>query len=399
MSEHQEIDQIVNDDHIGLVPGSAPVAEKDIQADLQEVAAVLSTTGQSLAGICATIEGATSKEDCRLAFRQFNSIIRMFLAAAPDPKCDELVGRALCALEPSSSLTALLKSQDSVGSAISAYKVLVLMNLSMAIRRGETTRIVSEEQDNALFDRFFTAPAKIVQAKRGASVVIDSPELTVIPKKRRSCVPALAALEDITAGEVVTGVAKKRILLTRDILQAAEDTRGLLNLEEKSTNALDRTKTLELLKSAGYDFSHKNKSFSDRLHSAALRLEYGMGGQSIEDTLLFGGKVLSLPLPGFLTRKNVSDIQNNVIGDKTSWKHQDAYAKMLIAGCINQSKRILGNFDKILYAKSPVECAEETHKVITKLLASKEALLFQGKAEDNEGPVDPRRVKFIKRVV
>ena len=399
MSEQQDIDRILEDDHTGLVAESAPVTEKDIQAALQEVATVLSTTGQSLTGICATIEGASSKEECRLAFRQFNNIIQMVLAAAPNPESDEFVGRALCSLEPGSSFTALLRSHDSVGSAISAYKVLVLKNLSMALRRGETTRIVSEEQDNALFDQFFTAPAKKVQAKRGASAVIDPPELTVIPKKRRSSVPALAALEDITSGEVVTGVAKKRILLTRDMLRAAEDTRGLLNLEDRSTNALDRTKTLELMKSAGYDFSHKSKSFSDRLHSAALRLEYGMGGQSIDDTLLFGGKVLSLPLPGFLTKKNVSDIQNNVVSEKTSWKHQDAYVKMLIAGFMNQSKRILNNFDQVLYAKSPVECAEDTHKAIARLLASKEVLLFQGKVENNEEPVDPRKVKFIKKVV
>ena len=71
---------------------------------------------------------------------------------------------------------------------------------------------------------------------------------------------------------------------------------------------------------------------------------------------------------------------------------------MLIAGCMNQSKRILSNFDKIMYSKSPVECAENTHKAIAKLLASKEVLLFQGKA-DNEGALDPRKVSFIKRVI
>ena len=93
----------------------------------------------------------------------------------------------------------------------------------------------------------------------------------------------------------------------------------LLNLEGASTNALDRTKKLELLKSAGYDFELKKKSFSDKLNAATLHLELGLGGHSMEDTILFGTKVLILP--GSLSRKNISDVKNNVVDASTSWKH------------------------------------------------------------------------------
>ena len=64
-----------------------------------------------------------------------------------------------------------------------------------------------------------------------------------------------------------------------------------------------------------------------------------MGGQAIEDTLLFGAKVLSTP--GFLSGKNISHVENNMVEGNTTWTHQDAYAKMVIAGFLSQAKKIL----------------------------------------------------------
>ena len=141
-----------------------------------------------------------------------------------------------------------------------------------------------------------------VAPKRTASQCLTVPERTVIPKKmKRSSVPALASLASL-AGEDCGVGGTKHALLTRAKLRAARhDPKGLLDLSGPTTNALDRTKELELLKSAGYEFSPKvKKTFSDRLHEAQLRLDLGMGGHSMNDTLLFGGKVLSLPLPGSL---------------------------------------------------------------------------------------------------
>ena len=90
-----------------------------------------------------------------------------------------------------------------------------------------------------------------------------------------------------------------------------------------------------------------------------------MDEQSNEDTLLFGAKVLSTP--GFLSNKNVSQIENNNVEGDTTWTHQDAYAKMVIAGLINQSKKIFTKFDEILYEKPPEVLIEGTYKVIRAL--------------------------------
>ena len=73
---------------------------------------------------------------------------------------------------------------------------------------------------------------------------------------------------------------------------------------------------MELLKSKGYNFSVRNSSFYDKLSAAELRLSLGLGGHSVRDTQLFGAKVLSLP--GFLTKKNVADVENNVVTANTT---------------------------------------------------------------------------------
>ena len=91
-----------------------------------------------------------------------------------------------------------------------------------------------------------------------------------IPKKSK--VPALASLVSV-GGFNSDGSPSKRVLVTREKLRAGlHDRRGLLDLGGSSTNALD--------------------------------------------SLLFGAKVLSIP--GFLSGKNISDIENNnVDGDAT----------------------------------------------------------------------------------
>ena len=86
---------------------------------------------------------------------------------------------------------------------------------------------------------------------------------------------------------------------------------------DSSTSALEHTKKLELLNAAGYQFNSQNKStFSDKLNSAILRLDLGLGAHSLSDTYLFGAKVLSSP--GFLSKKNITDIENNVVDGKAS---------------------------------------------------------------------------------
>ena len=120
----------------------------------------------------------------------------------------------------------------------------------------------------------------------------------------------------------------------------------MLDLSDSSTNDLERKKRLELVNIAcvGYD-TKKNSSFSEKLNAVIARLDLGLGGQSLSDSLLFGAKVLSAPRS--LSQKNISDIEYNVVDGKTTWSHQNLYAKMMIAGCLDQSKTIIGKFDDI----------------------------------------------------
>ena len=66
---------------------------------------------------------------------------------------------------------------------------------------------------------------------------------------------------------------KKNVLRTREKLRAGlHDPKGLLDLIGSSTNALERTKKLELLKSSGLLSKTKGtRSFSERLKKAKER--------------------------------------------------------------------------------------------------------------------------------
>ena len=112
------------------------------------------------------------------------------------------------------------------------------------------------------------------------------------------------------------------------------------------------------------------RSFANRLQDAKVRVDLGLAGQEAGDTLVFGQKVMSAP--GFLSAKNVSDVQNNNVEGSTTWKHQNAYCKMVMAGCLNQSKRIVQKFDSILHGAKPEILIEDTHRKIREVLLSPE---------------------------
>ena len=419
MAVRSEVDDIVDDTGVEELPVIHDGSSSTLRSAVKEVNRVLARTGDSLRAICAHIEGASSIEACREGFRRFNDIIRMFLVSAPVPDVEGQVIKAIRSLGPSERLESLLGSQPSVDKAITAYKTLTLKDLALALSRSNNPRVVSEEQDDDLFSRFLsqhsteatgprTTHARGVLSgehigvsdsrKRGSAHVADDSSLHVAPKKRKSKIPALASLSDLSGGDDLGGTSKKRTLLTREKLRAGmHDPRGLLDLAGPSTNALDRTKKLELLKSAGYDFNNKSKSFSDKLNAATLRLELGLGGHSINDTLLFGARVLNLP--GFLSRKNTSDIENNVVNGSTTWKHQDAYTKMIIAGCLEQAKRIFEKFDEVLYGPAPEKLVEETHSSIADLLASDDAKAFMGIADSDTSAENTDKEVFIKKII
>ena len=150
-----------------------------------------------------------------------------------------------------------------------------------------------------------------------------SSELDVLARipKKKSRIPALASVELVSAEGSEVTAPKKKVLMTRERLRKSmHDPRGLLDLTASSTNALERTKKLELLKNAGFGFNPQgNKSFSDKLNAARLRLDLGLGGHSVGDSLLFGAEVLSSP--NSLTAKQISNVENNLVDGKTTWKH------------------------------------------------------------------------------
>ena len=68
---------------------------------------------------------------------------------------------------------------------------------------------------------------------------------------RGANIPALASVGLVTEASS-TGLSTKKALMTRERLRAGlHDPRGLLNLVGSSTDALERTKKWELMKSAG----------------------------------------------------------------------------------------------------------------------------------------------------
>ena len=106
-----------------------------------------------------------------------------------------------------------------------------------------------------------------------------------------------------------------------------------------------------------------------------------------------------LSSPGFISPKNISDVENGIVEGKTTWKHQDAYCKMLIAGCLNQSKRILQKYDEILYGSSPELLIGPTHVAIRELLQSEEARSFLGGGQPQGDQLAALRDSFVKKII
>ena len=362
------------------------------------------------------MENAPTKLALRQALAPLNEIMGIFLGLALSGTDGKRLAEYVGSLDLSDRLKAFIQAAASLREALKNYKTTIMEQLAVTLRSREDQKRSANELDDELFSMLLpdpisplseaevppiaSAPAAVPPVevglkKRSASSMEN---LTVIPKKKSS-IPALASLAQVIAENTTENTPKKKILMTRERLRRSmHDPRGLLDLADSSTSALDRTKKLELLKSAGFGFnSQGNKSFSDRLNAAILRLELGLGGHSTADSLLFGAKVLSSPRS--LTKKNISDIENIHVDGATTWKHQDAYVKRLIAGCINQSKRIFLRYDGILYGPAPELLVGQTHKAISALLGSDECRSVIALLDSPEDTAAEERDSFIKRVI
>lgn len=124
-------------------------------------------------------------------------------------------------------------------------------------------------------------------------------------------------LKRISAEDGIGSASKRRAVLTRGRLRAGQhDPKGLVGLVYTSMSALENTKKLDLLKSAGFilNSAGRNLSAAQNPNAATVRIAMGLGGKSIVDTLLLGAMVLC-PL-GVISYKNVNDIGNYFVEGK-----------------------------------------------------------------------------------
>ena len=118
------------------------------------------------------------------------------------------------------------------------------------------------------------------------------------------------------ANQLDCNTSKKKLLLTRKKLWSRlNDPPGLLNLVDSSTNGSERSKKLELLKTAGRSFETTRKSsFNDKLNAASIRLGVGMGAHSIANSLPFLSRytVFSSPEECLRCREQLCRRQNQL---------------------------------------------------------------------------------------
>ena len=402
MAALQEVQKI-----IAQVAGVPPAKVKEnLDRAHKEATRLTKASGVTLLDLCNKIEAATTSVEARAAFKDFNLLMMIYLGAAAGPVHDKLLRGVLSTVKLSEKLLRAFGQSPTVKEAVRDYKIHILRELARSIQLRESQRRRFETMDDDLFSTFLPDPVSPLSDTDPLPGGDDEPKtpkrklsevsgLKPIPKKPR--VPELATADEIFAEGSDDVTTRKKVLLTREKLRAGlHNPKGLLDLVGSSTSALDRTKRLEMLKGAGMSFKGTS-SFSDRLNAAIQRLDLGLGGHSTDDTLLFGSKVLSCP--GFLSKKNTTEIENNLIHGTSSWKHQNAYAKMMIAGCMNQAKRIFEKFDEVLYGPAPEQLIKETHQTIRGLLHSEDCAKFLAAKGDEVSSEGVDYQNFIKKIV
>ena len=272
MSLQQEVDSILQDQPSG--GNGEPDSVFELAA--REAENIARASGMSLKDICTAVEGALNRNDLLEALAHFNSLMHIFLEISSDDMQQSVLD-TLGALPSSEHFRALLNTHQSLPEVIRAYKSLVAKDLGDSIRRREDFLRASQIQDGELLDSLLPQlstkevvglgqekPAPLgggegspLPRKRGLASVTEVEDMPRIPKKKKSAIPALADVE-IADSSSNTGLSPKKTLRTRERLRAGlHDPRGLLNLVGSSTNELERTKKLELLKSAGFCFDEK----------------------------------------------------------------------------------------------------------------------------------------------
>lgn len=72
---------------------------------------------------------------------------------------------------------------------------------------------------------------------------------------------------------------------------------------------------------------------------------------------------------------------------------------MLIAGCLNQARRIIEKFDDVLFGPSPEELVETTHNKIKEILSSEESKNFFACKDNVDEDSIVATEDFVKKLV
>ena len=317
-----------------ILAGAASKSDKEVTECIKlakcEVEKLIKASGQTLKSVCAEIEDASTKEALAAAFRKLNSFTRIFVDMALVGKHGVRIRDALLSLQVSERLEAILRTAVSVHEALLGYKKAVVEDLAIAIRLKESVLRKEYERDAELLALLPSPVSPVSEVDTGLEPAVEKDLSLEVGSKsaqkrdssgllsherssKKPRRPVLASVQQVVDEEGAGASSLKRTLFTREKLRAGEhDPKGLLDLVSTSTSALEHTKKLELLKAAGYILTSKNNaSEAEKFNAATVRLELGLGGQSVSDTVLFGTNVLSTA--GVLSKKNIQDIENNYV--------------------------------------------------------------------------------------
>ena len=154
MSLEDKVSEVLS----GTAELPATRAEANLDLARQEVIKMLSVSNSSVVDLCMNIENAKSRATVKSAFKQFNSVIRIFLEAAPGAEHDTLLRESLCATPVSERFDELLRSSASVQEALKLYKVGVVTELADTIRDQEAKCQFDNRQDDELLLRLLPVP-------------------------------------------------------------------------------------------------------------------------------------------------------------------------------------------------------------------------------------------------
>ena len=214
-------DSRLSDNPDGAPPSKAVNA---IPAALKAVQKILQLTGDSLPEICQRIETVSTQHDLKSAFGRLNDTMRIFLELPMSPQDDRFMGDAVCSLGVSERLKACILEHQSLDAALVAYKTRIISALALVLQRKKQQQALLELRDE-LFSRLLPEPTPPAvpetkvsspQApKRTFSQTSQVGDLSRIPKRVKSTIPALAALHLIPGGGGDGRQPKKHVLVTR----------------------------------------------------------------------------------------------------------------------------------------------------------------------------------------